>query len=68
MMTDPSGHPPRTELVTNILVATAGIPFLVDAALASAAPLLGGIDRAGRGRSPSSTGCAGSANRNSTRC
>lgn len=38
MMTDPSGHPPRTELVTNIVVATAGIPFLVDAALASARP------------------------------
>ena len=37
-MTDPSGHPPRTELVTNILVATAGIPFLVDAALGSARP------------------------------
>ncbi|WP_207569461.1 isoniazid response ATPase/transcriptional regulator IniR [Mycolicibacterium rhodesiae] len=37
-MTDPSGHPPRTELVTSILVATAGIPFLVDAALASARP------------------------------
>ncbi|OYN81273.1 isoniazid response ATPase/transcriptional regulator IniR [Mycolicibacterium sphagni] len=38
LMTDPSGHPPRTELVTNILVATAGIPFLVAAALASARP------------------------------
>lgn len=37
-MTDPSGHPPRTELVTSILVATAGIPFLVDAALASTRP------------------------------
>ncbi|WP_431235671.1 isoniazid response ATPase/transcriptional regulator IniR [Mycolicibacterium psychrotolerans] len=37
-MTDPSGHPPRTELVTSILVATAGIPFLVDAALASPRP------------------------------
>ncbi|WP_319436961.1 isoniazid response ATPase/transcriptional regulator IniR [Mycobacterium sp. RTGN5] len=41
-MTDPSGHPPRTELVTNILVATAGIPFLVDAALASARPYSAG--------------------------
>lgn len=38
LLTDPSGHPPRTELVTNILVATAGIPFLVAAALASARP------------------------------
>jgi DNA-binding NarL/FixJ family response regulator len=38
LMTDPSGHPPRTELVTSILVATAGVPFLVDAALASARP------------------------------
>lgn len=38
LMTDPSGHPPRTELVTNILVATAGIPFLVEAALASSRP------------------------------
>ncbi|MEZ0358515.1 isoniazid response ATPase/transcriptional regulator IniR [Mycobacterium sp. SA01] len=37
-MTDPSGHPPRTELVTSIVVATAGIPFLVDAALASPRP------------------------------
>lgn len=37
-MTDPSGHPPRAELVSNIVVATAGIPFLVDAALASARP------------------------------
>ncbi|BBY63473.1 LuxR family transcriptional regulator [Mycolicibacterium helvum] len=42
MMTDPSGHPPRTELVTNILVATAGIPFLVDAALASTRPYSAG--------------------------
>ncbi|AKK25791.1 isoniazid response ATPase/transcriptional regulator IniR [Mycobacterium sp. EPa45] len=38
LMTDPSGHPPRTELVTNIFVATAGIPFLIEAALASARP------------------------------
>lgn len=38
IMTDPSGHPPRTELVTNIVVATAGIPFLVDAALSSVRP------------------------------
>lgn len=38
LMTDPSGHPPRTELVTNIVVATAGIPFLVEAALASNRP------------------------------
>ncbi|AQT78388.1 helix-turn-helix transcriptional regulator [Mycolicibacterium litorale] len=38
LLTDPSGHPPRTELVTNMLVATAGIPFLVTAALASARP------------------------------
>ena len=38
VMTDPSGHPPRTELVTNILVATAGIPFLVEAVLASPRP------------------------------
>ncbi|PND59520.1 helix-turn-helix transcriptional regulator [Mycobacterium sp. ENV421] len=37
-MTDPSGHPPRTELVTSIVVATAGIPFLVDAALAPPRP------------------------------
>lgn len=37
-LTDPSGHPPRTELVTNILLATAGIPFLVEAALASTRP------------------------------
>jgi DNA-binding NarL/FixJ family response regulator len=42
MMTDPSGHPPRTELVTNIVVATAGIPFLVDAALASTRPYSAG--------------------------
>lgn len=42
LMTDPSGHPPRTELVTNILVATAGIPFLVAAALASARPYSAG--------------------------
>ncbi|WP_179466498.1 isoniazid response ATPase/transcriptional regulator IniR [Mycolicibacterium vinylchloridicum] len=42
MMTDPSGHPPRSELVSNILVATAGIPFLVDAALASARPYSAG--------------------------
>ena len=42
VMTDPSGHPPRTELVTNILVATAGIPFLVDAALASSRPYSAG--------------------------
>lgn len=41
-MTDPSGHPPRTELVTNILVATAGIPFLVDAALGSTRPYAAG--------------------------
>ncbi|MCI4673757.1 isoniazid response ATPase/transcriptional regulator IniR [Candidatus Mycolicibacterium alkanivorans] len=39
MLADPSGHPPRTELVTNILLATAGIPFLVSAALGSARPL-----------------------------
>jgi DNA-binding NarL/FixJ family response regulator len=38
LMTDPSGHPPRPELVSNILVATAGIPFLVDAALTSTRP------------------------------
>ncbi|MCX2933859.1 isoniazid response ATPase/transcriptional regulator IniR [Mycobacterium sp. CVI_P3] len=38
LMTDPSGHPPRTELVSNVLAATAGIPFLVDAALSSARP------------------------------
>ncbi|MGY4710945.1 isoniazid response ATPase/transcriptional regulator IniR [Mycolicibacterium sp. CBM1] len=38
LLTDPSGHPPRTELVTNMLVATAGIPFLVTAALTSARP------------------------------
>lgn len=42
VMTDPSGHPPRTELVTNILVATAGIPFLVEAALASTRPYSAG--------------------------
>jgi DNA-binding CsgD family transcriptional regulator len=42
LMTDPSGHPPRTELVANILVATAGIPLLVDAALASARPYSAG--------------------------
>ncbi|SBS77811.1 Regulatory protein LuxR [uncultured Mycobacterium sp.] len=42
VLTDPSGHPPRTELVTNILVATAGIPFLVDAALASSRPYSAG--------------------------
>jgi DNA-binding CsgD family transcriptional regulator len=42
VLTDPSGHPPRTELVTNILVATAGIPFLVDAALASTRPYSAG--------------------------
>ncbi|WP_445168268.1 isoniazid response ATPase/transcriptional regulator IniR [Mycolicibacterium sp. Dal123E01] len=41
-MTDPSGHPPHADLVTNILVATAGIPFLVDAALASARPYSAG--------------------------
>jgi DNA-binding CsgD family transcriptional regulator/type II secretory pathway predicted ATPase ExeA len=38
LMTDPSGHPPRPELVTSIVVATAGIPFLIEAALASARP------------------------------
>ncbi len=38
LLTDPSGHPPRTELVATVLVATSGIPFLVAAALASARP------------------------------
>lgn len=39
LLADPSGHPPRTELVTNVMAATAGIPLLVSAALASARPL-----------------------------
>ena len=39
LLADPSGHPPRTDLVTNVMVATAGIPFLVSAALASPRPL-----------------------------
>lgn len=38
-LADPSGHPPRPELVTNIMVATAGIPFLVSAATGSPRPL-----------------------------
>lgn len=38
LLVDPSGHPPRTELVANILVATAGIPFLVAAVTDSALP------------------------------
>ncbi|HEY5151002.1 MAG TPA: isoniazid response ATPase/transcriptional regulator IniR [Mycobacterium sp.] len=39
LLADPSGHPPRTELVTNVMVATAGIPFLVSAVLGSVRPL-----------------------------
>ncbi|WP_099249373.1 isoniazid response ATPase/transcriptional regulator IniR, partial [Mycobacterium sp. shizuoka-1] len=42
LMTDPSGHPPRTELVTTIVATTAGIPFLLAAALASARPYSAG--------------------------
>ncbi|TGD89207.1 LuxR family transcriptional regulator [Mycolicibacterium sp. CH28] len=38
LLTDPSGHPPRAELVTTVMLATSGIPFLVAAALASARP------------------------------
>lgn len=38
LLADPSGHPPRGELVTNIMVATAGIPFLVSAVADSARP------------------------------
>ena len=39
LLADPSGHPPRTDVVTNVMVATAGIPFLVSAVLASVRPL-----------------------------
>lgn len=39
MLADPSGHPPRPELVTNVMVATAGIPFLVAAVADSVRPL-----------------------------
>lgn len=38
LLVDPSGHPPRTDLVTNIMVATAGIPFLVAAVADSVRP------------------------------
>lgn len=38
LLADPSGHPPRTELVAAVLAATAGLPFLVAAVLASARP------------------------------
>ena len=39
LLADPSGHPPRAELVTNVMVATAGIPFLVSTVLGSVRPL-----------------------------
>lgn len=38
LLADPSGHPPRGDLVTNLLVATAGIPLLVSAVIAATRP------------------------------
>ncbi|MFN8032813.1 MAG: isoniazid response ATPase/transcriptional regulator IniR [Mycobacterium sp.] len=39
LFADPSGHPPRTDVVADVMVATAGVPFLVAAVLASPRPL-----------------------------
>ncbi|HTY28815.1 MAG TPA: isoniazid response ATPase/transcriptional regulator IniR, partial [Mycobacterium sp.] len=39
LLADPSGHPPRTEVVTSVMAASGGIPFLVAAVQASPSPL-----------------------------